>query len=266
MNLRQQIIQDRIEEIAKKLGVPQDQAFLRLAHNLVTGQSLHAFLEEDLVDGGQDKQIDTITFEHLNSNETIIYIIQAKNTQSFSSNDLIGMNNGLHWIFLKSKDHLRTLKNKRFSDKIDEYRSELHTLGPSNIHVVVAFVTNGLTSSLSDEFIQEEKSIQSEYDNGTFAKFDLLIWGADELVTQLEMIERRNRKIDANIRIKYDANNPSLIKYHSAGLQGIVCTASAHEIYGGRTCQDRNGPNLRQNSTVGKRDTYCSRWYTEMGV
>ena len=45
-------------------------------------------------------------------------------------------------------------------------------------------------------------------------------------------IEKRDRKIDAEIRINYDANNPSLIKYYHAisGLRGVVCTTTAQEI------------------------------------
>ncbi len=32
------------------------------------------------------------------------------------------------------------------------------------------------------------------------------------------------------MRIRYDANNPSLIKYHAEGLKGLVCSANAKEI------------------------------------
>jgi len=230
LELRQQIIQDRIETLASNLNISRDFAFLRFAHSLITGQSIHAFSPADLVDGGEDKQIDVITMERQGDNEAIIYILQAKNTPSFSSNSLIQMRNGLRWLFNTPRAELNKLNNIKFRDKIVEYRSEWSTLGPSNIHVVVAFVTYGLTRNLSDEFLQEERAIRYDYDNGTFAKFDLLIWGADELVNQLNMIEKKDRKIDANIRIRYDTNNPSLIKYHAEGLRGIVCSAAAHEI------------------------------------
>ena len=63
----------------------KDLAFLRLAHSIVTGQSIHAFDEADLVDGGQDKQIDAITIEESDDDEACIYIIQTKNTLTFSS-------------------------------------------------------------------------------------------------------------------------------------------------------------------------------------
>ena len=229
MNLKQQIIEQKIEETASRLGLSNDTAFLRFAHSLVTGQSIHAFDDADLVDGGQDKQVDVITIENSND-EATVYIIQVKNTNSFSSNILIQMKNGLSWIFNKQRSDVSTLANNNFKDQINEYRSIQNGLGPSNIHVIVAFITNGLTSKISHEFQQEKKSITDDYDNGVFASFDLRILGADELVDLINSFERRTRKIDADLRIRYDANNPSLIKYHSAGLKGIVCSVSAKDI------------------------------------
>jgi AIPR protein len=231
VSLRQQIVQDRIDETAKVLGLAdRDRAFLRLAHLIITAQSIHAFNEADLVDGGQDKQIDAITIEEGDDEEATVYIIQAKNTESFSSNALIQMRNGLHWIFDKTKADLQGLGNAKFRDKVLEYRSVQSGFGPSNIRIVVAFVTNGHTSALSDEFKQEAKTIREEYDNGTFEKFDLLILGSDELVEQINAAEKKNKKINADIKIRYDANSPSLIKYHSQGLKGVVCSAPAREI------------------------------------
>jgi hypothetical protein len=69
-----------------------------------------------------------------------------------------------------------------------------------------------------------------KYDNGTFAGFSFEPWGADELINRINILEKRNKKIDANIQIRYDANNPSLIKYHTEGLKGLVCSTTAKEI------------------------------------
>src|SRR5260221_3056784 len=135
MQLRQQIIEDRIEILAKSQSISPDYAFLLFAHSLVTNQSLHAFVQTDLVDGGSDKQIDAITIEHLDEKETVIYILQAKNTTSFSSNNLIQMHNGLYWIFNAKRAEVDKLPNVKFRDKILEVRSERNSLGPSNIHV-----------------------------------------------------------------------------------------------------------------------------------
>jgi hypothetical protein len=122
MNLKQQIVEQKIEETASRLGLSNDMAFLRLAHSLITGQSIHAFDETDIVDGGQDKQVDVLTIETSNDDATV-YIIQAKNTNSFSSNILIQMKNGLSWIFSKPRADVATLANTKFKDQINEYRS-----------------------------------------------------------------------------------------------------------------------------------------------
>jgi hypothetical protein len=229
MNLRQQIIQDRIERTVSTFGLSEDMAFLRFAHSLIVGQSIHAFEQADLVDGGQDKQIDTITIEQ-EDEEATIYILQVKNTLSFSSNMLIQMANGLDWIFNKPRTDINGLINVKFKDKIIEYRSIQSGIGPSNIHIVVSFVTNGNSSDISDEFKQERKSLLDRYDNGTFASFEFIALGADELVSRINSFEKKNKKINDSIRIKYDTNNPSLIKYHVEGLKGLVCTTTAREI------------------------------------
>jgi len=44
------------------------------------------------------------------------------------------------------------------------------------------------------------------------------------------MLEKSERKINADLRIRYDTNNPSVIKYYASELKGLVCTVSAYEI------------------------------------
>jgi AIPR protein len=229
VNLRQQLITDRVDVVAKSLGLPADQAFVRLGHSVITGHSIHAFDPADLVEGGQDKQVDTITIDQ-EDEEADVYIISAKNTDTFSSNSIIQMRNGLDWVFNKPKADLQTLSNAKFRDRINDLRSVLNGLGYANVRINVVFVTNGLTSELSVEFGQEKKHITDQYDNGTFARFSFEAWGADELVMHINALEKRNKKIDADIPLRYDTNNPSLIKYHAEGLKGLVCSTSAKEI------------------------------------
>jgi hypothetical protein len=140
------------------------------------------------------------------------------------------MHNGLNWIFNRPRADVKNLPNKPFQDKIIEYRALQSGLGPSNIRIVTAFITNGSTSDVSDEFKQELKAIIEEYDNGTLADFKFEVCGADELVALLNIQERQNRKIDAEMRMLYDANNPLLIKYYSQDLKGLVCAIPASEI------------------------------------
>lgn len=229
MNLRQQIVQGRIESIAKQLNVPEDMAFLRLSHSLVTGMSLHDFDPADLIEGSQEKQIDTFTIEQ-GPDEASVFVLQVKNTMGFPSNGFILLRNGLEWVFDKKGPDVAKLKNERLRDKISEFRSVLSDLGPSNIRLYVAFVTNGLSAESSDECKQEAKTIRDKYGNGTFADFEFKLWGADELVERINTIEKRDRTINAELPIQYDTNKGTVIEYYTEGLKGIVCTADASEI------------------------------------
>lgn len=130
MTLRQQIVQDRIDKTAEVLTIQNfDFAFLRLCHSIITSQSLHSFDEKDFVDGGQDKQIDVITIER-NEREATVYILQVKNTRSFSSNALMQMQIGMDWIFNRSRSDILNLKNIKLSNQIIEYREVQNELGP----------------------------------------------------------------------------------------------------------------------------------------
>lgn len=228
-HIRQQIVQERVEDIVEKLEISPDTAFLRLAHSIVTGQSIYDFDDADFVDGGQDKQIDAISIIQ-EDGETRLYIIQAKNTSSFESNIAIQMKNGLDWVFIKPKEKVAGLSNTRMRDQIFEYRSVQREIGPSNIYVSIIYATNGLTDEASDEFWQEVQEIQDTYVNHPFADFTFKPLGASEIVDMLNAQERQNRKIDNTIKITYDINNPSLVRHQTEGLKGLVCTTTADEI------------------------------------
>src|SRR6185295_7571831 len=229
MNLRQQIIDDRVEELASTLGVKPDEAFMRLAFSLVTGKSVHAFDPTDVVDGGQDKQMDVFTIEE-QGDSADAYILQTKYTDSFSSNVLVQLGNGLKWVFQRPRKDLDSLGNTALRDKILEYRALQNNLGPSNIRIHVRFVTNGDASGVSDEFTQELKGIREAYGNDTFETFSIEPLGFDELTHSSKMQERQTRQVNADLKIKYDANNPSVIKYYAQDLQGLVCSIPASEI------------------------------------
>jgi len=229
MNLRQQIINDQVEKTNDILQIGLDKAFMVFTHSLIADNSIHAFSPSDDVDGGQDKQIDCITI-YDNGDDAIVYISQTKNEYSFSSNNIIKIRNGLHWIFNKSKSDISKLSNQKFIDAILRYRDLQNHIGPSNIQIVVSYITNGNTKEASEECKQEIKTIRDEYDNDTFNSFCFQLVGFDELVDLINSQDKKNKKIDAMVKIRYDANTPSLIKYHNRGLKGIICTASAKEI------------------------------------
>jgi len=230
MEIRQQIVEDQVEKLNNSLGINDlSKSFQIFAHSLFTDNSVHSYDSNDDVDGGQDKQIDNITIEQKDGEGTI-YITQSKNEDSFSSNSLIQIRNGLNWIFNKRRSDIDTLSNIKFKDKIKDCKDLIALVGPSNLEVKVGYITNGLSSNISDECNQELKTILEQFDNDTFSKFDFEMIGAIEIVDKLNAQEKKNKKIKADIKIKYDTNSPSLIKYHSHGLKGIICTTSAKEI------------------------------------
>ena len=120
MTLRQQLVADRVTNLMNSIGVPQDQAFERLVHSLVTGQSAHSFDLTDWVDGSQNKQIDLISIEE-GDEEAEIFIISAKFTEGFSSNAIILMRNGLGWIFGRPRSEITTISNEPFRDKSQSF-------------------------------------------------------------------------------------------------------------------------------------------------
>jgi len=230
MEIRKQIVEDHIEKLNENLNLNDpNKAFQIFGHSLFIDNSVHSYDQNDDVDGGQDKQIDNITIEQKDG-EGIIFISQAKNESSFSSNSIIQIRNGLNWIFNKKRVEIETLTNVKFKDKINECKELVGSIGPSNIEVRVAYITNGLTSNISDECNQELNSIKEQFDNDTFSKFTFEMIGAMEIVDRLNAQEKKGKKIQADIKIKYDTNSPSLIKYHSHGLKGIICTTTAKEI------------------------------------
>ncbi len=229
MNIKQQIVETNVDELKQFLGCENDYAFFRFAHSTYTDIGLNSYDDTDFVDGGQDKQIDSITIEE-EGDECFVYIIQSKFTDSFESNRVIQISNGLNWLFNKTREDIDKISNIKFRDKILEYRATQSSFGPSNIHIKVAYITNSIGVEVSEECVQERKTIIEAYDNDTFASFSFEFVSSIQLVDKLNASEKRNKKIDCDIKIKYDANSPSLIKYQTQGLTGIICTVPASEI------------------------------------
>ncbi len=148
----------------------------------------------DIVDGGQDKQIDAIKIED-SSDEATIYITQIKSEDNFSSNSIIQIRNGLKWIFEKRIADIDQLSNMKFKDRIKDYRKVQSDLGPSNIYIKVAYIINGGASKFSDECQQEIDTIIQTYDNDTFVDFTFEALGADKLVDILNSQEKKTKRL-----------------------------------------------------------------------
>ena len=200
-SLKEQLLRDRIEAIQQSNGLPADEAFERLVYSLITGESVHTPNLTDWVDGGQDKQIDIVNIQE-NEADADVHIIQAKGSNSFSSNSLILMANGLDWIFKKSRSELKTLSNSDFRDKITELRSVMAGVGYGNVRVHCYYACFGEETKISDEFEQEKEAIMKTYNNGAFETFSFTPLGVVELVELLSSSERKNKAINTNLKIR----------------------------------------------------------------
>lgn len=231
MPLRLSIINDRLDDCITASGDTQDVAFTKLAHSIICGCDYDDLQPEDIVDGGEDKQIDVLSIEEDPATGVAdIWVLQTKNTVSFSSTALTLLGNGLSWVFEKSKAQYQSLKNVPLVRKIDEVREFRNRSGPSNIRLRVFFVTKGNTRNISKEFKDEMAVIQAKYSAGGFALFSILPIGASELVDMLGEQERRQRQVDDSIPIVYDKNKPSYIRYSAHGMTGIICTVKGLDI------------------------------------
>ncbi|MFL7024145.1 AIPR family protein [Enterovibrio norvegicus] len=231
MSIRQALVDDNVETVKIKLGLKNDdQAFLRYGVSILTGESIFDFEMADLVDGGHDKQIDTISINEENGTATIT-IIQAKYTKSFESDVIIKIRNGLDWIFTTKRDEYKKLKNPALVDRIDDIRDIQRRHGPSNLCISVYYVTNAEgIDGISDECYDEMNKIHRDYDNDTFNQFNLNLISSNELIEAQEATNVKHKNIDVDVPVIYDVNNPSIINYQQNGVQSIICTLSAIEL------------------------------------
>ncbi len=231
MPLRKSIINDRLEECIQSSGDEPDLAFTKLVHSIIQLCDYDDLQPEDLVDGGEDKQMDVLSLDEDSvAGLADVLVLQTKNTDSFSSTALTLLGNGLSWVFEKGKAQYQNLRNIPLVRKIDVVREFRNRSGPSNLRVRVFFVTKGDAQNLPKEFSDEMQEIQAKYEAGGFNFFKISALGASELVDLLAEQERRERQIDDTLPIVYDRNKPSYIRYSSYGMMGYICSVKGSEI------------------------------------
>lgn len=225
IKIRQTWIEEEAERCAKELEESPDIGFLYLAASLLLNCAPTDIEEEDIVDGGQDKQIDLIHIEDdSEKGHADITIIQAKKTEGFKSNIAIQIRNGLDWIFERTKAELKGIKNPAFQTRIQEVRALRTDYGASNLTVRVYHVTNGDKSSLSAEYLEEAKALQGKYGSVGFGSFTFDQLGAHELIEVLNEGVKAKRKIDLELPILYDINRASVMEFTQGGTKSFVCT------------------------------------------
>lgn len=231
ISLRQSIIDDRIDEYVEMSGDKPDLAFMKLAYSILRDCDYDDLQPEEIVDGGEDKQMDVISIEEDTISGTAdVLILQSKNSTSFSSTALTLLGNGLSWMFEKKKAQYQRLRNIPLVRKIDEVREFRNRSGPSNMFIRVFFVTKGDVNQLSKEFSDEMEEIRSKYVSGGFREFQISALGPWELVALLGEQERKQSQVDDKLPILYDRNKPSYVRYSTQEMNGYICTARGTEI------------------------------------
>jgi len=230
--IRQNWIVEQVENLKRELKLKKlDDAFLWLTASLLLDSAPDDIYPEDIVDGGQDKQIDCIHIEDdQDKGFAEIVIIQAKNTDGFSSNAAIKIENGLDWIFERPSNDVDQLKNTSFKNKIKEIRQLRLDYGASNLSIKVFHVTNGNKSLLSHEYLEQAKKIMDKYSNLGFDSFIFDQLGAHELVELINESERIKKQIDVSIPIIYDVNIASVMKFSQGDTRAFICTVSGKEL------------------------------------
>lgn len=231
IKIRQTWIEEETEKCAQEINDTEDVGFLFLVSSLLLDCSPREIEAEDVVDGGQDKQIDFIHIEdNQDKGHADITIIQAKNTKSFSSNTVIQIRNGLDWTFERPKSEIDGLDNANFKEKIKELRSLRSDYGAANITIRVYHITNGDKASLSKEYLEEAKILDDKYSSLGFGDFMFDQLGAHELMELINEGDRAKRKVDLELPVIYDINQASIMEFTQGDTNSFVCTVRGSEL------------------------------------
>lgn len=227
------IRQNWVEEEAEAIEAQADgsDGFLLLVCSLLLECPAEEIDPEDIVDGGEDKQIDFIHIEDdQQKGHAEILIVQSKSTKGFSSNTVVQIKNGLDWIFERPKKDVLSLENHNFKQKILEIRELRKDYGASNLAIAVLHATNGDKSKLSKEYLDEAKSLKDKYKSLDFEAFRFDQIGAHELVELINAEDQAKRKVDVTIPVIYDVNRPSLMQFAQGDTKSLVCTVTGEAL------------------------------------
>lgn len=153
------IIKKKVKKYCEDNSISnKDIGFLKFINELFYSDN-HSEIDDSIVDGQSDKQIDLIQIEE--DNTTTIRIMQVKNTKGFESNIVILLRNGLDWIFKRNEEEILQLKNISFRDRILEVRDILDRESKSNIYLDICYVTLGDKEDIvgTDEINAEIKKL-----------------------------------------------------------------------------------------------------------
>lgn len=225
------IIRTKVRKYCKENGIDnEDLGFLKFVNEIFYNENQSdedsSVIEESIVDGQRDKQIDLIQIE--DEEVVTIRIIQVKNTKGFESNVVILLKNGLDWIFNREIEEVEKLKNTSFRDRILEVRDLIFNK-KKTIYIDVLYVTLGRKSDIApnDEIIEEIRDIENKYKK-VYENFRFELYGAKELSDYIDL--QNDKTVNMNFNIIYDTNSPSIIENEYDNIKSLVCNIKAIDL------------------------------------
>ncbi|OQA22556.1 MAG: AIPR protein [Chloroflexi bacterium ADurb.Bin360] len=229
--LRAQMLEDRISQIADILDIEKDVAFMRHVYALLfnTGFDEPEF-DADVVDGSGDKQVDILRIDEAEGLATI-HIIQVKNSSKYKGTVVVQMRDALEKILRWPEEKFKTLDNHDLVMKISEVRELSARMFLKNIRIVVHYVGKGNTSKLSPDFEKEIEETLSIYKaSREFYDFEFKVWGVNELIDRSYELEQQSHRIDETLPIHYTWQIPTYAEYGVERVRALICTVSGEHL------------------------------------
>lgn len=186
--------------------------------------------EEDYTEGQSDNGIDVVNIEDFRD-FAVLTLLQTKAVTSFSSNAFNKLIDGLDIFLNYSKADYARIKNRSLVDKINTFRSSREQFGVDNIKVRLIFATLADSHKLTeeDEIIQRRDQLKGKYQD-IYKDFSVEVVGFREIMDRYRAKSRREKEINADLRIVSNRKQVSSFSYQSAEIKSLVCTVPGSEI------------------------------------
>ena len=218
-------IQNKYSDLPKKLqrGI----AFVDLSTSIICDYEMQ---KEDLIDGDDDKGIDSI-FIVDNEQGKFIKILNCKSSESdgFSEKDLRDFKEGLQYLFEKNKKEYSKLKNKNFLTKIEEVREDKEKIQKVNCFYCVFSGGNNLNDKVN-RIKEEMESYFKLYFKSIYpyAIFSLNLISAEDLYS---LDVKRNETLkNETIELKYFGDKTISSEIEIEKVKGRLATVKGDDI------------------------------------
>ena len=229
--LEQTVIDEHVAQVQSSSSIRADEAFAFWVYSLYFDLEEGAIPIDEDIDGKGEKQIDIVKIQEFSEEgRAEIWIFQIKNQKTFKSNSITLIANGLDWIFSQPRESVNSLTNLAFKNKIKEVRQIRQTYGMSNMDVNVIYASRGDTTKLGREHNEEANKLQEIWESKYFGEFEFRMLGASELMEMQREKEFSPNRINADLRIVYDVNQASLLRFNEGKVRAVLCTTTGDEI------------------------------------